>query len=799
MLKRLIVGDGAGTTFLLLVNALYCFPALAQGNGAVLSLRGTDAWYQFFFWRHFAYEHLLKGELPLWNPYVFSGTPFLAGIQSALFYPLNLFFLFFPTAFAINLSIALHCFLASLFTYSYTRYIGVARAGSILAGVSFAYGAPLFLHILPGHLAPLSTMIWLPLLFLGIEAFLGSGNVKFMLLSGIVAAVQLCAGSPQYMSYSVLTVSTYLLGRAIVKRQIPIYTLIRGYGVFIVAALLLAAVQLLPTAKFLRSSFRENLSYEWVSVFSLPPQNLVTLLIPDFFGNGLDVPYWGDNYLWEMSAYTGIVSLALAAVALIFDRRERILAFSLIAGSSLILALGKYTPLLEILYNFVPGFDRFRGLSKFVFVYSFAMAVLAGFAVDRLTVIAGTGERRLMRLGCVFLGLPPCVFILAIAGPLFDEDWWRSLMESYAAAEVRFHGFPPMTKAFVNAAISAAFRSLLATCGLLAILGACLLGFAKKRKLARFLPAALVLLAVADLWHFGSRYLVTFSPQQLLMDKELQAFLMSDHEPYRVASPLEQILNVGVYEGIENVGGYDTLLVKRYSEFINFAQGVPLGEPNTDTRVRLFSPLFNLLNVKYFIVDGSTRIAHPGFELAFENPNYHVYRNRHALPRSFVVHQLRVIQEPGEVLRQMGNPGFNPALVAIVEENVASLPADANVQSPPPRLVERSLNRLLLEASLNSPGLLVLADVFYPGWRCYVDGKETNIYRANYVMRGAFVPAGRHLVEFRYDPLSFKIGALISLAALVGVSGWLIGGVKRSGSWVSDFRSPRRPPRSKAC
>src|SRR5574341_1356018 len=463
-------GHGAAIVFLLSVNALYFLPVLAQGNGVVLSAPGTDTWSQFFYWRHFAYEHLAKGELPLWNPYVFSGTPFLAGIQSALFYPVNWLFLFLPTAFAINLSIGLHCFLASVFTCAYARYIGVAWTGSILAGVSFAYGAPLFLRILPGHLAPLSTMIWLPLLFFGVEAFSNTGKIKFMLLTGAVVSVQLCAGYPQYLFYSVLTVSIYSLGRVLAKREITIYSLMRGYGVFLATGLLLAAVQWLPTAEFTRHSYRENLSYEWVARFSLPPENLVTLLIPDFFGNALNLPYWGENYLWEMSVYIGIVPLALAIVALGFDRRKAVWAFAVVAAAALVLALGKHTPLLEILYTFIPGFDRFRGLSKFAFVFSFAMALLAGFGLSRLSDIAEGWDKPRRRLGHAFLVFSFLMFILAIAGPLFDLETWHSLVASYDAAEVRSVDLPPLSQGFVQAAMATAFRSLIATAVLLALL-----------------------------------------------------------------------------------------------------------------------------------------------------------------------------------------------------------------------------------------------------------------------------------------------------------------------------------------
>lgn len=224
---------GGPIAFLLLVNVLYFFPVLAKGNQAVLSSAGTDTWLCFFYWRNFAYESLARGEIPLWNPYVFSGTPFVAGIQSAIFYPLNLVFLVFSTPLAINISIALHCFLASVFTTCYARTIGVSQSGSLLSGISFAYGAPFFLHILPGHLAPLSAMIWLPLLFLGVEAFARTADIRFVLLSGIVLALQVLAGHPQYLFYSVLAVSVSFCARLWSLKRLRIARALGGYLLFI--------------------------------------------------------------------------------------------------------------------------------------------------------------------------------------------------------------------------------------------------------------------------------------------------------------------------------------------------------------------------------------------------------------------------------------------------------------------------------------------------------------------------------------------------------------------------------------
>src|SRR5262249_12654451 len=170
---------------------------------------------------HFGSAALAHGELPLWNPYIFSGTPYIAGLQSAIFYPLHLIYLLCPTALAMNLSIALHCWLASVFTYCYARYLDIGRTGAALAAITFVYSAPYFLHIYPGHLSNLATMIWLPLLFLAVEALLRTRAITSALLGGIVLALQVLAGHPQYLFYSAVAVGLYVLLRVTIGARPP--------------------------------------------------------------------------------------------------------------------------------------------------------------------------------------------------------------------------------------------------------------------------------------------------------------------------------------------------------------------------------------------------------------------------------------------------------------------------------------------------------------------------------------------------------------------------------------------------
>jgi hypothetical protein len=258
------------------------------------------------------------------------------------------------------------------------------------------------------------------------------------------------------------------------------------------------------------------------------------------------------------------------------------------------------------------------------------------------------------------------------------------------------------------------------------------------------------------------------------MDEQVRGFLQSDTEPFRIASPLHRFLNSGLTNSIENVGGYDTLVLQKYNELINFSQDLRLDEPSTLIPIGSVSPLLDVLNMRYFILSESMYLNDPNFHLVFQNEKHRVYQNDKALPRSFIAHDAQVVTDRDEALRLMASRDFNVAKTALVDESVPLLRSSASVDSPVPKFVERSLNRVLLEANLNAPGLLVLADVFYPGWKCFVDGKENKIYRTDYVLRSVFVPAGKHTVEFKYDPWSFKIGAIISLSTLIALLVWLM-------------------------
>src|SRR5207244_1170263 len=144
------------------------------------------------------------------------------------------------------------------------------------------------------------------------------------------------------------------------------------------------------------------------------------------------------------------------------------------------------------------------------------------------------------------------------------------------------------------------------------------------------------------------------------MDEELKAFLKADQEPFRIATPIVHLLNQGLLEHIENAGGYDAIVLKNYNEFMNFAQQLPIDQPNLAMRLRKVSPVLNLLNVKYYIVESGMSIDGPRVDLVFHGRKYNLYRNNAALPRSFVVHDVRIINERDGAFRLIASAESAP-------------------------------------------------------------------------------------------------------------------------------------------
>lgn len=363
-------------------------------------LAGLDVFAYFYPYREFASAALRAGRLPLWNPHLFMGAPFLANSQAAVLYPLHWPLIWLSTPKQIAWSIVLHIWLAGVGAYLYARLVLRLRplAGSVAAAI-FALGG--FLGAQVEHLNQLNASAWLPWLLLCVEGAVGRerrGRWLGLLSGGAVVGLCLLAGHTQAAYIVVSSAGVYAAARGWWDRTSPGWrTALKGLAAVAAMGLAgagLAAGQLLPTLELSRWSVRSSgLPYNEAASFSLKPALVFKAFLP---------PLAWEPPFSEYVAYIGLVGLALAAGgswALLRRKppstnKEQAAWLQGVApwGRTMIvlallgvfLAFGAYNPVYYLLYRVVPGFDLFRVPARWLLLYSFGAAMLAGIGLEAL-------------------------------------------------------------------------------------------------------------------------------------------------------------------------------------------------------------------------------------------------------------------------------------------------------------------------------------------------------------------------------------------------------------------------------
>ncbi len=380
--------------------------------------RGDTFLYFYPNW-NYAAGAVRHGHLPLWNPYLFMGVPFLANSQTGILYPLNLALAWLPTTRAINLTIILHVWLAGAGAYGFARRsLGLSRLAAWLGAATFALSGYLGAQV--EHVNQLQALAWLPLLFLFFDLALERWRIGFALAA--VVAVQLLAGHSQSVFISLVGLGVYALWPVVedaVARRWNVRDMARRLGIWLgpaVLGALLAAAQLAPTLELARQSMRAGgLTWREAVSFSLKPGMLLQALLPNF----------RQTFFSEYVAYVGIVGLALMAMGLwtcwrdksrISDLKSqnaswqvRWRASGVLMFLGLFFALGGYNPVYSLFVKFVPGFNLFRVPARWLVLYAFGAAMLAGIGFDwlrsrlKFRVLAGCADIWYLKFGLAVL------------------------------------------------------------------------------------------------------------------------------------------------------------------------------------------------------------------------------------------------------------------------------------------------------------------------------------------------------------------------------------------------------------
>ena len=720
----------------------------------LLSQTGTDLSGQFIPWRDFGFSQLRHGHIPLWNPYIYGGVPYVGGFQSALFYPLNWLHLVLPLAFAINLLIALHVFLSGAFMYLWASRRGLNPQASVVSGALLMFCGAGFLHIYAGHLPNLYSMPWVPLLFLVVDELAEHARtqrdwIKSCLIGAGALAMQILAGHPQYVFYT--GVSVLLYGAFRLWKCEQRWRLILGLGCVYGSGVALSAVQLFTGLAASGQSVRSlGTPFEFASMFSLPPENFLTWVAPGVFGDMIGCPYWGRGYLWEMSLFIGISSLVLAIYGAIESAkplRRHLAAMVLVL---LLLALGSHTPLLQFLYHAVPGFNQFRGSSKFIWQASTFLALLAGVGLHTLS----KDERRLRGLSIgLWIGT---VALAALAwtvrsGGSFWQDFSTSL---YASEESYLSQTLVADPTFGSRIALHASWALLIAAGTLALVAILMMTNPKRR------AWSIGILAVVEVFAFA-RYSRATSDMNQVRSTATAHYFQSHPGDYRVLNL--ETPNEGLMTHVPDLWGNDPGVSLRYAQFMAFTQGDPVDQATQYQAFKKFPLLYRLLRLRYVAAGGHIAKVFPEYE--------------ETLPQAFLVHQAVVAPNKGDLLKAMTAPTFDPEWQVALETqpSPSPLPLPTGDVKDAVRILERSTDHFVIEAEATTPAVLVVTEGFDKDWRARpLPGSSQASYQvmpANYILRGIPLAAGHHKIRLEYAPKAFRLGAWITVIALLGYLG----------------------------
>lgn len=709
-------------------------------------------------------DEMRHGELPLWNPEVYGGQPHMAVSMHGVFSPFKVLYLFLSAERAFSLGIVLELWMAGALMFAFLRQLGRSGAAAFLGGIAYALNSAFLMW----YWQVPSTFVWAPLILLLVERSVHRTSWGCAAGAGLVLGLAMVSGSIQASAHLGFLCVGYLAGTIVAADGASRARTAQRAGVVFLVGMLVYAVQLLPTLELLlnEGSHRLEMVGQKASLrhtlLGIP--FLITFMFPGLAGStesyGLARAFGTD--MAEYTGYIGIVPFVLFIVGALVMRERPVRWLLLTAGTAL--AIIFCTPLLRFVYH------------RFFVVVVFAMCVVAAYGMDALLEMPAASRRAIRRAMIGVLAAGVIVLLGVVAAQWVVATHWNRLLEvarTYVAEHRLSVPFGPEKWRMDRVPLFLHhYRITNAVFWLpLTLLAGTVLGWqlhARGRLSRNAFCAVLLMFTVADLTVLGRTIVPQVDLRQFPLYPPLEAIaaVQEDHGLFRVEEwppgdtvfLMQSVLNA---YGLSVVIGHDSLAPENLSLFPFRSIGQ-------------WTPVADLLNIKYVFVSDSTTLPENHFSLLKQSQGVRLYRNDRCLPRMQFIPAWKTVPDRREILAAMIAPTFEPQQAVFVEtdppQSFRSPPdattisqtgaASVDVEQYAPRLVRARVQ-------CAEPGVVLLADTFYPGWQATVDGAPTRIYRADCVMRAVFVSAGDHEIVFHYAPLAFRLGAAVSAATIV--------------------------------
>lgn len=790
----------------LLLTSIYFLPAwqgkelqmndVRQGSAATMELRNFKA---------------QTGEFPLWTDAVFSGMP---AYMLAFDYPNTFVGNTVSAVLSVLPSSVALIFVCMLVTYILLQVMGINRWASALGGAAYAMGSYIFISLDAGHVSKVMALAYAPGILAGIILTMRGKYVVGGALTALFMCLEIGANHVQITYYLFMTIGIYVLleGIHLIRsgngKQLGIALAVLlvaggiGAGSFSKRLLVLnqyskesirggteltakTTAQGKPGQATAKAAPQNGLDESYAFSYSYELPEILTLLIPNVYGGasngGLDQSsafynamvnrgvdpsaakqfaelgapvYWGDMPINGGPAYAGAVLVFLFILGMVFS--ENRIKWYLLASTvlMLIIACGKNLMFINgLFFDLLPYFNKFRAVTMALNLVQLFIAAGAALGIQALVDQKPTFAHLRKPLMISFIATGGLALILAVLGGTFfsfRKATDQAFLEQY---------FGQAAGEFINALAqdrlsvlrSDAFRSFV----FIALAAGALFLFAtNKLKPVIFYPVILAL-AIIDLFAVDKRYLnnqdfisksdvnVQFEPtpadQQILQDKSLN---------YRVWEQAGDFMNSNrVSYFHKSIGGYHAAKLHRYQDLIEYVF------PKNTLAV------LNMLNAKYIIQQSMDSTGQGGAPVAQLNPE--------ALGNAWFVKSVQQVANADDEIAAIQT--FNPRATAIVDKRFASqltgLPASLDTTGTI-QLTKYIPDNLTYESNTTGERFAVFSEIYYRGdsdWKVTIDGKEVPHVRADYTLRAMRIPAGKHTINFHFDPPVVRLGDTLDL------------------------------------
>ncbi|MCP4641089.1 MAG: YfhO family protein [bacterium] len=701
-------------------------------------------------WWKYTAANLVRGIVPLWNPFAWCGYPHLAMPHSACFYPATLLYALPSFPLILKIDMLGHAFLCGLFGYLLGRDVFRHRYAGLLAGLLILTSGQ-FMGIEIGWPYRMHVLTYVPLAFFLLRRVLRTCHTGWAVGLAFVLMLQAFAGDTQTFFYELLGLGAYTLvelGRQGVLMRERKRRLVAKAALALAAVLLgltLAGVQLAP--------FWELLSQE--SIRSMGVSGV------------MEVGGYRVHDLWRIAKLIPSYAMALMLLGFVLRGSSERWVYVALAVFACLVAMGEHSPAAKLLLN-LPVLRSARGHERIMFLTSLSYPLLAAYG---LKGIRGRTRHRAPDGSAQWL---PCVALasLAVAPTLGTVLGLKTF--AFFHARWALSGATRIAAGVLGAGTVLCTRGSRA--GIAIAFGACLFAQIFASSLGNQLNHTR-----ADTYALDHDFL-TFSKMRGENDR---IAIFSE-----VTTQMRELPQfAGMVTGDRVLGGYGPLTLQRYYDWFQQVAGAPLREGRSmpiftrDWLRPASARALDMLNVRYVIAQwkGFPELAYPDREILAGTGRFrktrigglNIYENLKVWPRAFTVHEVRACESEADCLTLIKSGELDLRKTAVLAEAFDQSRLGPAKGSEHVAIVDSGANHVDCEVLMSAPGLVILSDMYYPGWRARVDdGPDEPVICVNGMLRATPVPSGRHTVSFYYWPNSFRLGLLLTGCAFSAVGLW---------------------------